>query len=392
VLFSERNEKVTDRDFAPLSVTKEGVVPQLGHVAKTQDNDNRKRVVPGDFVINSRSDRKGSSGISELEGSTSVINIVLVPSKEIDGGYCHQLLRSVPFQEEFYRNGKGIVADLWSTRFNEMKSIWLPLPPLPEQRVIADYLDAETGRIDTLISEQRELIELLKEKRQALISHCVTRGLDPDVPMKDSGVEWLGEVPEHWEVASLKYLAKFQDHIRVPLSSEVRADMEKIFPYYGASGIIDYVDDYLFDGDRLLVAEDGANLLLRSTPLAFIARGQYWVNNHAHILMPEKLTMAFATHALNSFDYAPWISGSAQPKLTSEALGAFLLPVPPLPEQHAIADYLDKETARIDALIREAEETITLMQEHRSALISACVTGKVKVPGVADPAAEEQAV
>ena len=124
---------------------------------------------------------------------------MLKPKESVHGPFVHHLLRSVPFQEEFYRFGKGIVADLWSTNYSSMSGITLAMPSLSEQR-IANFLDKETAKIDALISEQERLIELLQEKRQAVISHAVTKGLNPDAPMKDTGMEWLGEVPEHWEM------------------------------------------------------------------------------------------------------------------------------------------------------------------------------------------------
>ena len=123
--FKERREKVSDKDFPALSVTKNGIVPQLDTAAKTDDGVNRKKVCQGDFVINSRSDRKGSSGASELHGSVSLINTVLRPQERVYTPFVHHLLRCQPFQEEFYRNGKGIVADLWSTNYSEMRDILL---------------------------------------------------------------------------------------------------------------------------------------------------------------------------------------------------------------------------------------------------------------------------
>ena len=140
-LFIERREKVSDIDFSPLSVSKGGVVPQISTVAKSNNDDNRKLVMRGDFVINSRSDRRGSSGVSEHDGSVSLINIVLTPRKETNGKYWHYLLKSHGFIEEYYQNGRGIVADLWTTRYAEMKTIYLPLPPLGEQDQIVRYLD-----------------------------------------------------------------------------------------------------------------------------------------------------------------------------------------------------------------------------------------------------------
>ncbi len=151
-LFEERKETVNDRDFPPLSVTKHGIVPQLDTVAKTNAGDSRKRIAKGDFVINSRSDRKGSAGVSQYEGSTSLINIVL-KSPVLFSGYCHYLLRGYGFQEEFFRWGRGIVADLWSTRYSEMKCIVLPIPPKDEQQSIADFLEVETAKLEALLSE-----------------------------------------------------------------------------------------------------------------------------------------------------------------------------------------------------------------------------------------------
>lgn len=203
--FDERREKVSDKHFAPLSVTMQGIVPQLETAAKTDDGDNRKLVRANDFVINSRSDRKGSAGVSPLDGSVSLITTVLMP-RNIEPRYVHHLLRSYPFQEEYYRFGKGIVADLWSTNYSEMKNILIPELPLPEQIQIAKFLDHETAKIDRLIEKQQELIRLLKEKRQAVISHAVTKGLNPHATLKDSGIAWLGQVPAHWGLKPLKYL------------------------------------------------------------------------------------------------------------------------------------------------------------------------------------------
>src|SRR5690606_39204495 len=183
-----------------------------------QDGDNRKKVLAGDFVINSRSDRKGSSGLSTMDGSVSLICTVLIPTG-LHGPFIHHLLRSVDFQEEYYRWGKGIVADLWSTNFSDMKNIVLGIPPEAEQTQIARFLDHETARIDALIEEQQRLIELLKEKRQAVISHAVTKGLNPTVPMKDSGVEWLGEVPAHWKVSKLGHYAQILTGFPFPSAS-----------------------------------------------------------------------------------------------------------------------------------------------------------------------------
>jgi len=253
--FAERREKVSDKDFPALSVTKNGIVPQLDTAAKSDDGDNRKKVCAGDFVINSRSDRKGSSGASALDGSVSLICTVMRPQGTVHTPYIHHLLRSQPFQEEYYRNGKGIVADLWSTGYSEMRNILLAMPGLAEQTSIAAFLDRETAKIDSLIAEQQRLIDLLKEKRQAVISHAVTKGLNPHAPMKPSGIEWLGEVPAHWATCRLKHLVT--ERVAGPYGASLTKDMYSSSGYrvYGQQQVIpdDFtIGDYYISEDKYL--------------------------------------------------------------------------------------------------------------------------------------------
>ena len=155
--------------------------------------------------------------------------------------------------------------------------------------------------------------------------------------------------------------------------------MTKEYPYYGASGIIDHVDDFIFDEPLILVAEDGANLFSRSTPLAFIASGKYWVNNHAHILRPIEGPIDYWSYLLASIIYDPWITGSAQPKLTKDNLGSIHLPVPSKNERTGIVEFLNRETSKLDSLIAKIRITVGKLNEYRSALISAAVTGKIDV-------------
>ena len=266
------------------------------------------------------------------------------------------------------------------------KDILLALPSLKEQKTVTNFLDYETAQIDTLIDKQKTLIKLLKEKRQAAISHAVTKGLNPDAPMKESGVEWLGEVPEHWVVQSIKYAFESLNFRRIPLSSEIRGERKGSFRYYGASGVIDYVDDYIFDEPTVLVGEDGANLVSRNTPLAFSAHGKYWVNNHAHILRPKDAFADYWAEVIEHIDVNPIVSGSAQPKLTAEALSNLIIAFPPDTEERAQIDtYIKKRKEKYGDLIKKAEQAIQLMQERRTALISAAVTGKIDVRGWVAP-------
>jgi type I restriction enzyme S subunit len=397
--FGERREKVSDRDYQPLSVTKDGIVPQLETAAKTDDGDNRKKVCKGDFVINSRSDRKGSAGLSDLDGSVSLISTVLKPKESVHGTFIHHLLRSVPFQEEFYRFGKGIVADLWSTNYTAMSGIALAMPPHREQVAIATFLDRETAKIDALIAEQQRLIELLQEKRQAVISHAVTKGLNPVAPMKDSGVEWLGEVPEHWELKPLKYL--------VTLASGGTPSKENLAYWDGSipwASSKDLKSDELFDTQDHIsqkAIDDGAATIIPAGSILTVVRGM--ILRHAFPVAITRIPMAInqdlkviRPSGQVTSGYLAWLlrgsSGEVLSRVDEAGHGTKVLridwwltmmaPVPPVAEQKLIAESLIKHLQEIVALTDEAHRGVSLLQERRSALISAAVTGQIDVRGL----------
>lgn len=296
--------------------------------------------------------------------------------------FLYRIVSSKPFLlmgEEFMEGSAG--QKRVPTDF--VANLRIPVPPLDEQRAIANFLDAMDARITRFIAARKKMIRLLEEKKQAVINQAVTKGLDPTVPMKDSGVDWLGEIPAHWDVMPVKRELRNLNTRRVPLSSTERGLMTtREYDYYGASGVIDKVDDYLFDGDYLLIAEDGANLVLRNLPLAIVAKGKFWVNNHAHILAPIAGVLDFYDGVLESVDYRPWISGAAQPKLTQDRLMNIEIPVPPVTEQRAIADHIRCETSRAQNIVARHRQEIELMQEYRTRLISDVVTGKLDVRGV----------
>lgn len=173
-LYNLRNTKVSDKDFPALSVTNKGILPQLETAAKTNAGDNRKLVCIGDFAINSRSDRRGSCGISPYNGSVSLINLVLTPRNKTIPKYFDWLFHTVQFGDEFYRWGHGIVDDLWSTGWDEMKKILVPIPPLPEQQAIANYLDDKCAQIDAIIADKQAQLETLAAYKKSLIYEYVT--------------------------------------------------------------------------------------------------------------------------------------------------------------------------------------------------------------------------
>lgn len=173
-LYELRNQKVSDKDFMPLSVTMKGILPQLETAAKTNDGDNRKLVRVGDFAINSRSDRRGSCGISDYDGSVSLINTILKPRNRMNAKYYNWLFHTPMFADEFYKWGHGIVDDLWTTNWSEMKRISIPLPPIDEQQEIADYLDNKCAEIEQIIADKKLQIETLDGYKKSLIYEYVT--------------------------------------------------------------------------------------------------------------------------------------------------------------------------------------------------------------------------
>lgn len=263
----------------------------------------------------------------------------------------------------------------------------IPLPPLAEQRQLAAYLDRKTADVDTLIGQKQALIARLGELRAALIHRAVTKGLDADVPMKDSGVEWLGEVPEHWAAVQVRYAAGNCDNRRIPLSGSERGDRSGPYPYYGANGVIDHIDDFIFEGTYVLIGEDGAPFFDPLQDVARVATGKYWVNNHAHILNPyDTFSAQYLAHALNRVDYAGYISGSTRDKLTQSDLSSIVVPRPPREEQDMIAAYLTRKLEDVESVREREAALIVCLRELRTSLISEVVTGKVDVR--AEPLAE----
>jgi len=201
------------------------------------------------------------------------------------------------------------------------------------------------------------------------------RRFKPYPAYKDSGVEWLGAIPAHWEVSKLSWVSECLDGRRVPLNAEERGRMQGDYPYWVANSIVEHVDRWLFNEDLILLGEDGAPFFDRTKPVAFRVSGKIWVNNHAHVLRPRRLIDAtFLAQSLNCVDYRAFIDGSTRDKLTQGDMNAIPIQCPPAAEQRAIAAFLDRETARIDALVAKKERLIELLQEQRTALITRAVT------------------
>ncbi len=349
-----------------------------------------KGVEPNDLVINIMLAWNGSMGVSQYAGITSPAYCVYRFEPGLHPWYFHNLLRSPVYKARIKASSTGVVESRLRLYSDDLGRIEAMLPPPTEQAAIVRFLDWSNGRLERAIRAKRKVITLLNEQKQAIIHRAVTRGLDPSVPLKPSGIPWLGDIPQHWEVSRVKNEFRCLNTRRVPLNSVERGGMTlRAYDYYGASGVIDKVDDYLFDDELLLIAEDGANLVLRNLPLAIIARGKFWVNNHAHILKPKRGNILYLANILETLNYIPWISGAAQPKLTKDRLLSISIAVAPPGEQDAIVHYTSEQTRPLIVAISRFEREIELLREYRTRLVADVVTGKLDVREAAARLPEE---
>lgn len=381
--FEERREKVSDVDYSALSVTKNGIVPQLDTAAKTDAGDNRKLVKVNDFVINSRSDRKGSSGVSPYTGSVSLISIVMEP-RRIYPAYAHHLLRSYPFQEEFYRYGKGIVADLWSTNSSEMKNILLPDLPIAEQQNIANFLDHETAKIDTLIAKQEKLIELLKEKRQAVISDLVNIKTDE----KSVKLKFAVDILAGYSFSSTGFKTEEEKENGIALLRGINVGVDSVkwneVVWWSKSNTLGLDRYFLKEGDIVFGMDrpwisNGA----RVAEITKVDLPSYLVQRVARIRALKDFYQPYIKLVLTSAEFKAFIesdlTGVSVPHISTDQIISFEIRNLKYEEQVKQTTKIIDFSNKVEALIIKAESAIQLMQERRTALISAAVTGKIDV-------------
>ena len=394
--YTLRNEKVSDVDYPPLSVTMKGVVPQLATAAKTDDHDNRKLVRKGDFAINSRSDRRGSCGISDYDGSVSLINTVLTPRGEMNPRYYNWLFHTEQFGDEFYKWGHGIVDDLWTTRWQEMKSILIASPPLKEQKAIADYLDDRCSKIDEIIAEATASIEEYKELKQAVITKAVTGGLKTDIELKHSGYSWLGLIPNDWNIVPLKYVSTKtisygviklfdpdENGVRILRCSDVKAG------FIDTTNIRTITRQLSDEYKRTILSENDVVVNVRGTlgGCAVVPKSmeRYNIAREVALISPDKTKYdsSFIMYCLLSNVFERYrdmsLSGAIYVGINMETLTDFRLAYPPLIEQEEISCYLDTKVSAIDALISEKQSLIDDLQAYKKSLIYEVVTGKRRV-------------
>lgn len=387
-LYKLRNEKVSDKDFPPLSVSMKGIVPQLETAAKTNDGDNRKLVRKGDFAINSRSDRRGSCGISDYDGSVSLINTVLQPRKNMHPKFYDWFFHSTRFADEFYRWGHGIVDDLWTTGWQDMKKISILYPPLDEQKKIADFLDEKCAEIDGLISDLNEEISTLEEYKRSTITEAVCKGLNPDAEMKDSGIEWVGKVPSNWNIHPLYYyfderknknvLGRETNLLSLSYGNVIRKDINT------NGGLL----PENFNGYNIIEKDD---IVLRLTDLqndkkslrtGFCKERGIITSAYVTIKPKKNISSHYFRYLLHSYDLMKVLynmGNGVRQGLNFDELKKMMLVEPPIEEQMNIVDFLDEKCSEIDAVISEKQEQISTLEQYKKSIIYEYTTGKKEV-------------
>lgn len=397
-----KNNPIQTTDVLSLTI-KDGVIPyeEKGDMGnKSKDNhEEYKLAYPDTIVLNSMNILIGAVGLCNYFGCVSPVYYVFKNNEKSDLRYINYIMSSQPFQKYLRKYANGILEIRLRVSVQNIMKRHIPTPSLDEQSRIATFLDQKCGEVDSLISLQEEMISELQAFKQSVITEAVTKGLDKNVKMKDSGVEWIGEIPEEWDI---KFLSKII-WLRARLGWRgLKAEeyVEQGYPFLSAFNIVNnqldwsnlnYINQERYDespeiklskGDVLIV-KDGAGIG-KTARLDEMPYGESTVNSSLGVITPsEILYYKYLHYFLLSSPFQNMVgflkNGMGVPHLTQENMRAVLLPLPPLPEQHSIATYLDTKTADIDSLIALKQQKITELKDYKKSIIYECVTGKKEV-------------
>ena len=371
-VYELRNTKVSDKEYPPLSVTNKGIVPQLQTAAKTNAHDDRKLVKKGDFAINSRSDRRGSCGISSYEGSVSLINTILAPLGKMNPRYYDWLFHTVQFGDEFYKWGHGIVDDLWTTNWQDMKKITIPMPDLNEQEKIAAFLDIKCSEIDALFMDIQSEIDSLEEYRMSIINEVLRCGISGKSKHKEVRFKYIATVK-----ANLVPPTFFLEYPQVS-PENITKNTGKLLSYSTVedSGIIS--GNHLFYKGQIIYSKIRPNL-----NKAIIAPFDGLCSADMYPI-EAKINSKYLLYAMLSRHFVEQVTLIMQdrvkmPKINQDELGNIGVYIAPDIEQKEIVLYLDKKCAEIDSIIETKKEQLTVLNEYKKAIIYEYVTGKKEV-------------
>lgn len=339
-----------------------------------------KRVRAGDLVCNKMQARNGLFGISQYEGIISPDYAIYQLNGVHNPRFIEYAVRTELYAAEFASRSNGIGSGFMRLNPDEFLSVRFWLPSREVQDALVECLNVQTAHIDSLMEKKGRFISLLREKRWALIARAVTSGLDPNAPMNNSGVKWLGDVPRSWKVTPLKYLCR----VRTGNRDTAHAVPGGGYPFFVRSQTIEEIDSYSADCEAILTAGDGAGV----GKVYHYFNGKFDFHQRVYMLSQfEGIRGRYVFYYLSALFAAVALDGGAKSTVDSLRMPVFMgfaVAYPSLPEQDRILDFVDRQVLRIDELIAKTERSIELLKEHRSAVIAAAVTGKIDLRGHAN--------
>ncbi|EFC32871.1 hypothetical protein C414_000210006 [Campylobacter jejuni subsp. jejuni 414] len=382
--FGEFNIRCNDNDYPLLSVTiANGVVYQNDITDKkdiSNDDKSNYKIVPlGAIAYNKMRMWQGAVGINMLEkGIVSPAYVVAIPNKQINISFSYYLLKSRNIIGEYEKNSYGLCSDMNNLRYEDFQNIKIPLPPLKEQEQIVNFLDEKCEQIANFIEKKEKLISLLKEQKQALINETITKGLNKNVNFKDSGIEWLGEIPEHWKILKLKHIASLRN--QKSNNIDFRIGLENI---ESKTGKFIPSSEIVFEEDGIGF-EKGDILFGKLRP--YLAK--VFLTDRDGICVSEFLVLKIKSESNKFIKFLMLSSlfidivdsstyGTKMPRANWEFIGNLKIPLPPLKEQEQIANFLDKKCEKIDLLIEKTKKQIKLIKEYKTTLINQAVCGRM---------------
>lgn len=374
-IFNQRNEQNNNLEFQTiLSLVKDvGVIPyeekgNVGNKAK-DDLQGYKIARVNDLVLNKMNAVIGSLGVSKYDGLVSPIYLVLyIENPNYLIAYYSYLFQTKSIQKFLRKFAYGIMEIRESIDYLEFKKMFLPTPPLQEQKEIAEFLDSKCEKIQNYIDKKQKLITLLQEKKQALINKVVTKGLNPNIESKNSGIEYLGLIPHHWEVRRMKFMASIHNGRE---QTEI-ADENGIYPIYGSGGILGKSMYFIYDKPSVLLGRKGTI----DKPL-FVEEPFWTIDTMFYTSVSKIVLPKYFYYLCLTIDFQFYISGSAIPSMTQYDLANISFALPPLQEQKQIANFLDEKCEKINSAIEKTKKQIELVKEYKNTLINEAVCGRI---------------
>ncbi|EOW0155207.1 restriction endonuclease subunit S [Campylobacter upsaliensis] len=374
-IFNQRNEQNNNLEFQTiLSLVKDvGVIPyeekgNVGNKAK-DDLQGYKIARVNDLVLNKMNAVIGSLGVSKYDGLVSPIYLVLyIENPNYLIAYYSYLFQTKSIQKFLRKFAYGIMEIRESIDYLEFKKMFLPTPPLQEQKEIAEFLDSKCEKIQNYIDKKQKLITLLQEKKQALINKVVTKGLNPNIEFKNSEIAYLGLIPHHWEVRRMKFMASIHNGRE---QTEI-ADENGIYPIYGSGGILGKSMYFIYDKPSVLLGRKGTI----DKPL-FVEEPFWTIDTMFYTSISKIVLPKYFYYLCLTIDFQFYISGSAIPSMTQYDLANISFALPPLQEQKQIANFLDEKCEKINSAIEKTKRQITLIKEYKNTLINEAVCGRV---------------